>query len=45
MLNITKHKKKHNKTQAIVQTTEGKGEPNIVSGKIRNGHHNTELRT
>jgi hypothetical protein len=34
-----------NKTQALLQTTRGKDEPNNVLGGNRNGHHNTELRT
>ena len=33
------------KTCSLLQTTEGKYEPNIVSRQNRNGHHNTELRT
>jgi hypothetical protein len=37
-----------NKTLALLQTTEGKDEPNIVLRGNRNGHHithNMELRT
>ena len=34
-----------NKTWALLQTTGGKDEPNIVSCGNGNGHHNTELRT
>ena len=34
-----------NETSALLQTTGGKDEPNIVLCGNRNGHHNTELRT
>ena len=34
-----------NKTLALLQTTGGKYEPNIIFCGYRNGHHNTELRT
>ena len=34
-----------NKTLALLQTTAGKDESNIVFMRNRNGHHNTELRT
>jgi len=34
-----------NKTCVLLQTTGGKGEPNLVLCGNRNGHHNTELRT
>ena len=34
-----------NKTWALLQTTGGKDEPNIVLCGNRNGSHNTELRT
>ena len=33
-----------NKTYALLQTTGGKDEPNIVLFRNRKGHHNTELR-
>ena len=33
------------KTWALLQTTGGKDEPNIVVCGNGNGHHNTELRT
>jgi hypothetical protein len=33
-----------NETWALLQTTGGKDEPNIVLFGNRNGHHNTELR-
>jgi hypothetical protein len=34
-----------NKTSALLHTTGGKDEPNIVLGGNLKGHHNTELRT
>ena len=34
---------KVNKTWALLQTTGGKEEPNIILCGNRNGHHNTEL--
>ena len=34
----------HNKTWALLQTTGGKGEPNISLCGNRNGQDNTELR-
>jgi hypothetical protein len=34
-----------NKTLALLHTTEGKDEPNIVLCGNRNGHHNTEQIT
>ena len=34
-----------NKSSALLQTTGGKDEPNIVVCGNRHGHHNTELKT
>jgi hypothetical protein len=39
------HTNNVNKTWAILRTTGGKDESNIIFKQNRNGHHNIELRT
>jgi hypothetical protein len=42
---IGHHYTQTNTNNVNLQTIGGKGEPNLVFMRNRNGHHNTELRT